>query len=225
MRELNVDNDSSLDYLLKEKFLNEQKKIDTIYTGRDGYTWWKFLEKWKTLLIEVIGRRLDEELEDSLYETIENWDNQEIDQIYFPPGSWELVLKKIEELLLRANKHIYICDPWFDKKLLHLIVNGNPINQKGLEIRILTDDKKGSTDIEELIRAFELLYDTYHLEVRRTKESHDRFYIIDDSAYSLWTSLQIPNKATLLTRIYWDYWKLLMDNYDGWWGDSNKHIN
>lgn len=203
MRELIISEDDNIDKILRAQFQQRQAKISSIWSNREWYTWWDFLSEWRTFLEKFI------------------WITYKTEQKYFSSQS-EIaveVIEELRELFASATKIIRIYDNYFDKKILKLLWG----NQKVIDIQILSS--KWLSNLKEDIESFKKLYDDKQVYVRKTHTAHDRFYLIDDTVFSLGTSLQKPELATLFTKLNNEEWRKMISDFNNWWNESDIIID
>ena len=200
MRELDILNDQKIDIITKAKFEQRQNKIATISSDRTWYTGGDFLLEWKRFL------------------EIFSWIHYKTEQRYFSPESDNQIIEELRNLFMSAKEYIGIYDNYFDKKILKLIwTNLNP-----LKITLLSS--KWLQGILGDINSFTTIYDEKVIKVRKTNIAHDRFYIIDNSVYSIGISLQHTHKATFFSKLNEDEWVKLITDYKNWWDSSELVI-
>lgn len=124
------------------------------------------------------------------------------------------VLEELGKLFKSAKSRIWIYDNYFDKKILSLITG----NIQFLEVKVIST--KWLVDIEKLITAFRLLNENKTIELRKYNFAHDRFYIIDDIIYSLWTSLQKADRATLFTKLEKEESEKFLIDFTEYWNKA-----
>lgn len=199
MRELDISNDGSIDKITKAKFEQRQNKIHTLYTStRTWLMWSEFLWEWKEFL-ELFC-----------------WERYTKKQIYFPPESEEKILEELWKLFKSAKSYIQIYDNYFSNTFLSLFTG----NLKHLKIEVITNTK--IQDLNTLINAFKLMNPGKTIEIRKYNFAHDRFYIIDNSIYSLWTSLQKTNRATLFSKLEKEEGEKFISDFNEWWSNSKS---
>jgi hypothetical protein len=115
------------------------------------------------------------------------------------------------------KKIVNIIDPYLDNKILDILWKS-----KNLEIKILTKTDKLNADNMRKIKAFSEFFENNKIEIWKINDTHDRFYIIDDVVYSLWTSLQNPKKWTLFSPLQTTEWKKVIDDFNNHWETCEK---
>lgn len=104
----------------------------------------------------------------------------------FPHKTEHSAYVRIREIVHEAKKMIQIVDPYTDGTLFTLLATVTV----PLHVQILTA-KTGGADFELEAKKFKAQYSGTKLEVRRTREFHDRFIIVDGSkCYHLGASVK-----------------------------------
>lgn len=199
MRILEIGDDKTIDKITKEKFEQKQKKIEAISTPRSWYIWWNFLTEWKEFL------------------QIFCWNTYTKKQTYFPPKSEEMILEELGKLFRSAKWYIGMYDNYFCDTFLSLF----SANLNELKIEIISNVKV--QNLTELLNAFKLLNKNKGIEIRNYNFAHDRFYIIDNRIYSFWTSLQKPDRATLLSELDKEEGEKFLIDFKQWWEKAYNH--
>jgi hypothetical protein len=94
-------------------------------------------------------------------------------QAFFPKGATHDAYKHIKAILEEAEQSIFIIDGYMDGTMYTVLstLNGS------LQIRILTSKVPNDFSLEG--KKFKLQHTSFTLEVRTTKDFHDRFIVID----------------------------------------------
>lgn len=102
---------------------------------------------------------------------------------------------KVKELFCQAKKSIQLIDPYIDEVLFTLIKELDP----KVNIQVITDKLQGDSEIQYKA----LKKERGNLEVRKSKDNHDRYLIIDyEKVYLLGCSINsIGNKASTIVPI------------------------
>lgn len=102
---------------------------------------------------------------------------------------------KVKELFCQAKKSIQLIDPYIDEVLFTLIKELDP----KVKIQVITDKLQGDSEIQYKA----LKKERGNLEVRKSKDNHDRYLIIDyEKVYLLGCSINsIGNKASTIVPI------------------------
>jgi hypothetical protein len=140
------------------------KIVGTIHCGSIN----KIADASATFCLELAARYADEGVNGSLIDKGR--------EKFFPKGSQYDAYVKIRELFRAATKSIVIIDPYLDETLFPLLL----VNEKGnVNIKLLTFAVPPDFSLET--RKFLEQHSHFNVEIRRSKEFHDRFIIIDDS--------------------------------------------
>lgn len=99
----------------------------------------------------------------------------EVAELFFPTGSEHDAYVKLRDIVQSAEGTVTIVDPYVDSSLLTVL--GTSETRPG--IRILSH--KLSADFELEAKKFVQQYKPQSFEVRKTREFHDRFIILDGS--------------------------------------------
>jgi hypothetical protein len=105
---------------------------------------------------------------------------------FFPPNTEHDAYVRVREIVHEAKKSLNIIDPYTDGTVFTLLAT-----IKGpLQVKILTA-KTGGADFALEAKKFRAQYPQFGLEVRLTREFHDRFIILDNSkCYHLGSSVK-----------------------------------
>lgn len=97
----------------------------------------------------------------------------EVAELFFPQGSEHDAYVRLREIIQSAQKSITVVDPYLDSSILTLLGTSG----KSLEIQLLSHTLP--TDFMHEVSNFKKQHSPRSVEVRRTREFHDRFIIID----------------------------------------------
>jgi hypothetical protein len=105
---------------------------------------------------------------------------------------------EISSILHSAKKAIYVVDPYIDGSLLKLVASAP---SRPLDITVLTS--RAPTDFTTELDVFRKQHSDVTTEVRRTRNFHDRFVILDDAVcYHIGASIKdAGRKAFMISRI------------------------
>jgi hypothetical protein len=98
----------------------------------------------------------------------------DVSELFFPVGTQHDAYTEIKKLLQKANTSLDIVDPYVDSSLFKVL---GTISMNSLKIKLLTH--KMPSDFSHEKSRFLLQHNQLNLEVRKSKEFHDRFIILD----------------------------------------------
>ncbi len=105
---------------------------------------------------------------------------------FFPPKTEHDAYIRIREIIREAKTTIHIVDPYTDGTLFSLLATATV----PLEVKVLTS-LTGGADFALEAAKFQKQYPTVALQIRLTREFHDRFIILDSSTcYHLGSSIK-----------------------------------
>ena len=131
--------------------------------------------------------------------TMEAYSGAEVEsQYFFPQGATHDAYVKIREILRIANSTVTIVDPYIDESIFQMLTS---VQQPRLSVKLLTS--KLPPDFALEAQKFTTQHSDISLEVRRTKEFHDRFIILDDSqCYHVGASIKdAGNKVFMISQV------------------------
>ena len=131
--------------------------------------------------------------------TLEAYSAAEVEsQYFFPQGATHDAYVKIKEILRLASTAITIVDPYIDESIFQMLAS---VQQPTLSVKLLTS--KLPPDFALEARKFTTQHSGISLEVRRTREFHDRFIILDDSqCYHVGASIKdAGNKVFMISLV------------------------
>ncbi len=119
-------------------------------------------------------------------------------EAFFPKGSQHDAYRAIRKIIGKAESTIYILDGYIDGSLLSLL---KTLGDKVVHVKVLTS--KIPPDFEEETKRFQAQYTNITLEVKVSKDFHDRFIIVDGSdCYHLGHSIKdTGNKACMMSKV------------------------
>ena len=154
---------------------------------------------------ELVGRGHGEKLEGALHAI--GWrladgklttDSDPVRELFFPTKSQHDAYTEIRSLLQAAGQSIDLVDPYIDQSVLTLV--GSAV-RPSMVVRILTTKTPPDLPIE--MKTWRAQYSNSTLEVRTTREFHDRFVVTDGQAcWHIGCSIKdAGGKAFMLSRI------------------------
>ncbi len=99
----------------------------------------------------------------------------DVSELFFPTGSQHDAYVEIRKILQKVQSSITVIDPYVDGTIFTLLGN---VSSSVSAIRILTHKVPSDFNLEA--RKFKGQYMKASLEVRSTREFHDRFVVLDD---------------------------------------------
>lgn len=125
-------------------------------------------------------------------------DSQSVRELFFPKQSQHDAYVEIRNIFQRATVSIFVVDPYIDQTILTLFASSL---QPNMTVRLLT--AKIPTDFHLEAEAWRNQHQNAILEVRTTREFHDRFIVLDDSTcWHVGASIKdAGNKAFMLSAI------------------------
>ncbi len=193
---------SQQDYSDKMRIAAYRPRIDTAYEQLQDE---ESVRAAYVVASEIASRGLGEKLDASLLAIgwrIENEklvpDSAPVRELFFPKQSQHDAYVEIRGILQTATKSIAIVDPYIDQTLLTLLASSL---QPEMTIRLLTS--KLPTDFGLEAKTWLAQHPQVVLEVRTTREFHDRFVVINELAcWHVGCSIKdAGNKAFMLSNI------------------------
>lgn len=120
-------------------------------------------------------------------------------EMFFPKGTPHDAYVEIRNIIGATTKSITIVDPYLDSMIFQLLKT-LPMDAK-MNLRFLTSKLPPDFGLEA--KKFAAQFPAFFLEIRTTKEFHDRFIIVDDTrCYHIGASLKdAGDKAFMISRI------------------------
>ena len=103
-------------------------------------------------------------------------DDVDVRELFFPKGATHDAYVEIKKILNLANREISIIDPYLDGSIFQML-KSNP--SVAMSVKLLSS--KLPSDFALEAKKFATQHSTVSLEIRKTKEFHDRFIIIDNT--------------------------------------------
>ncbi len=100
--------------------------------------------------------------------------SREVAELFFPRGSEHDAYVELKKIIQSAQRSIIIVDPYLDSSILTLLGTCN----NSLEIRLISYKLPNDFTLE--VANFRKQHSSHTLEIRLTREFHDRFIVIDD---------------------------------------------
>ena len=117
---------------------------------------------------------------------------------FFQKGSQHDAYRAIREIIGKAKSTVYILDNYVDSSLFSLL---GTLRDSVTNVKMLTF--KCPSDFDEEARRFQAQHSNITLEVRRSKDFHDRFIILDGGeCYHLGASIKDSgNRAFMISKV------------------------
>jgi hypothetical protein len=100
----------------------------------------------------------------------------DVSELFFPVGTQHDAYSKIKGLLQEATKSLSIIDPWVDSSLFKVL---GTISTESIAIKLLTSSMP--SDFSHEAKIFLAQHKNIKLQVKKSKQFHDRFIILDDT--------------------------------------------
>ena len=100
----------------------------------------------------------------------------DVSELFFPVGTQHDAYSEIKRLLQKATKSLSIIDPYVDSSLFKVL---GTISTGSIEIKLLTYSMP--SDFSHEAQIFLAQHTNIELQVKKSKEFHDRFVILDDN--------------------------------------------
>lgn len=122
----------------------------------------------------------------------------EAKELFFPTRTQYDAYLEIKKIFQKATRSATIIDPYIDETIFQLV---SVICIPNFALKILSS--KLPTDFALAARKFRTQYSSFTLEVRRTREFHDRFVILDDNqCFHLGASIKdAGNKVFMISQL------------------------
>jgi len=121
-----------------------------------------------------------------------------VKELFFPKDTQYDAYVEIRALFQKAKRSIMVIDPYLDSSVFKAL---GTISTPSLEICLLSD--KVPSDFPQEARKFRDQYKNFKLEVRKSKDFHDRFIVLDnDECWHIGCSIKdAGSKAFMLSKI------------------------
>jgi hypothetical protein len=154
---------------------------------------------------ELAERGLADEMNQALKEV--GWELREnrlvpvgasVRELFFPQQSQHDAYVEIRAILQKATRSIMIVDPYIDQSILTLL---STCVHQGMTVRVLTAKLPADFGLEA--KKWASQHGGTRLEVRTTREFHDRFVLLDDTeCWHIGCSIKdAGNKAFMLSEV------------------------
>ncbi|WP_432359182.1 hypothetical protein [Sporosarcina sp. UB5] len=132
---------------------------------------------------------------EEIWGSIDDIEVREDSPVFFENNKPYSAYLRVKELFCDANKKIQLIDPYINEMLFTLIQELDP----KINIQVITDKLQGDSEIQYKA----LKKERGNLEVRKSKDNHDRYLILDEKkVYLLGSSINsIGNKASTIVPI------------------------
>lgn len=125
-------------------------------------------------------------------------DNAHVQELFFPPQSQHDAYVVIRDKFAMAHRLLKVIDPYLDSTIFTILAR---ISQPRLQVHLLTLNLP--SDFNEEAQRFLDQYQSFELEIRRSRNFHDRFIIIDDhTCWHIGCSIKdAGNRAFMLSKV------------------------
>ena len=121
----------------------------------------------------------------------------DVRELFFPIDAQHDAYVEIRGILQKATSSITIIDPYLDSSVLTLL---GTVSSQALDIRLLT--YKLPADFIQEKNKFLSQHKNFTLDIRKSREFHDRFIIIDDDCWHVGCSLKdAGSRVFMLSKI------------------------
>ena len=100
----------------------------------------------------------------------------DVKELFFPKDTQHDAYIEIRKIFQEASTSIYVIDPYLDSSIFAIL---KTITSKPIKVKLLTS--KIPSDFVHETRRFLSQYINFTVEIRKTREFHDRFMVLDDS--------------------------------------------
>ena len=100
----------------------------------------------------------------------------EVTELFFPKSAEHDAYVKIREILQESSTSIYVIDPWIDSSIFTVL---QTIPHTPIKVKLLTANYP--PDFIHETQTFISQHSDYLIEIRKTREFHDRFLVIDEA--------------------------------------------
>lgn len=132
---------------------------------------------------------------EEIWSSIGEEEEKEDNPVFFQNNKPYKGYMKVKELFCEAKKNVQLIDPYINEVLLTLIQELDP----NVNIQVITEKLQGDSEIQYKA----LKKERGNLEIRKSKDNHDRYLIIDEGkVYLLGCSINsIGNKTSTIVPI------------------------
>ncbi len=125
-------------------------------------------------------------------------ENIPVQELFFPKGSQHAAYVEIRRILQTATVSVSIIDPYVDGTIFQMLAT---LTGYQIKVEILTAQMSQDFTLEA--RKFLAQYSNFSLEIRQTKEFHDRFIVIDQNdCYHVGASIKdAGNKVFMFSKL------------------------
>ena len=123
--------------------------------------------------------------------------DETVRELFFQKGTQHDAYTQIKTLILNAERSLRLVDPYLDETIFNILSN----IQGSLVVDLLTS--KCPSDFEHEAKIFQRQHPNIQIEMRRSKDFHDRFIIIDETkCWHIGSSIKdAGNKGFMLSQI------------------------
>lgn len=208
--------DAAIEWTNKIKPLLNQlpnKDYHEVFSNYAHYFCWPLSADLQTSAYNMMKSQLSSAIEE-LKSTIK--EEQELRGKHFPANSYLDIQKYVGTILTRANKMLWICDPYLDQLIIEdMTLVG------ATQIKILTNNPPEV--FKKRLVAAKKQFSDKSIEVKLNKNIHDRYFIVNKrEVWSIGTSYneKAGKKPTTIQRVKDDADKIIK-NYTEIWDESD----
>ena len=168
----------------QSKFLNYQEVAIVSHLKMQTRQAFQLMKSQVTMAIEELKLMIDLGKSD-----------EEVQEKFFPKGFYYDATKALGDIIKSAKSKIFLIDNYIDDNILDFFT----LKESCVELHIITQNMKNA--MKHYAKQFSLQYG--FLEIRISKDYHDRFIIIDETTfYHFGASLKdLGNKAFMFSKI------------------------
>jgi hypothetical protein len=169
-----------------------------------------------------LGDRLNTSLRDIGWKIAEGRlipSEQGVRELFFPQGTQHDAYVKIKEILLQAKRSLRVINPYLDGTIFNILA----VIQLTIEVYLLT--AKVQPDFTQEAQRFMEQHTNISVEIRRSREFHDRFVIVDEeTCWHLGCSIKDAGSKAFMLSQFEDPTnrKTLIDTLNSTWADAQK---
>jgi hypothetical protein len=143
-------------------------------------------------------------------------------ELFFPKETYHDAYVEIRKILQTASKSIYLIDPYLDTTIFTVL---KTIPFSSIKVKLSTFNFPDDFVLEA--RKFLSQYTNYSIELRKNREFHDRFIVIDRiKCWHLGCSIKDAGKRAFMLNLVEDYTnkRALMRYIKNAWRNSQEEV-
>lgn len=147
----------------------------------------------------------------------------DVKELFFPKGTQHDAYVEIRRIFQEASKSIYVIDPYIDSSIFTVL---KTISHLPINVRLLTF--KYPSDFILETRKFLSQHTNYSVKLRKTREFHDRFVVIDDTkCWHFGCSIKDAGNKVFMISLIEDHGNrdtLISQIENSWTNSQEEHI-